>query len=537
MPCDHPSLTRTYDASSWSLLNTTRMLSWSTWLPVAAGAVAVLADSSHKVTSLPNFVGSSVPFNHYAGQIELPSNGHKLFYWLVEASDVDPSTAPLVLWLNGGPGCSSLTGLFTELGPFIVDSDLKVHLNPYSWSRKANIVFLESPSGVGFSRPILDASEYNDEETAARTVEFLKQFYAMYPAYNKRDFYITGESYAGIYIPFLVYNLVKTPVANINLKGFAIGNPYTDASVDGGAQLDYFYAHDLISIESYHNVMDACPPSMYYSCTRGLNCTADCVAAINVALNEADFDFVDPYNVYGEVCLLNNTEGERLTHLSRSFTSKLSTKSLKKATSTSSTTATAIEIGPCHDNYMTAYLKLQSVQDAVHVTGGHIEWDQCADINYSRSRSALQKYPTILNASLKALIYSGDTDSVVNFLGTQRWISREGLNLTVVDAWKGWFGPDKQQAGYTTEYQNLTFMTVKGAGHMVPATKPLQALYMFECFVFGQKACANFKYPGNTSQASGSPDSSSSSTTPKTSKSQLVVASWALLVVLLSVSL
>ncbi len=97
---------------------------------------------------------------------------------------------------------------------------------------------------------------------------------------------------------------------------------------------------------------------------------------------------------------------------------------------------------------------------------------------------------------LKVLIYSGDADSVVNFLGTERWIGDEGLNLTPVGDWHAWFGPDKQLAGYVETYEGLTFKTVKGAGHMVAAVRPLHALYMFECFVFGQAKCDNeFTYP------------------------------------------
>ncbi|RHY28439.1 hypothetical protein DYB25_012076 [Aphanomyces astaci] len=120
---------------------------------------------------------------------------------------------------------------------------------------------------------------------------------------------------------------------------------------------------------------------------------------------------------------------------------------------------------------------------------------------YVRSSSSMELYPAILAAGIKALIYSGDADMVVNFMGTQRWISTEGLGLKVTDKWRAWFGPDKQLAGYLEEYAGgLTFKTVKGAGHMVPAVRPLHALYMFECFAFGHDACNNFTYPRNSAE-------------------------------------
>ncbi|CAK4088123.1 unnamed protein product [Aphanomyces euteiches] len=203
-------------------------------------ALAVATAHTHKITALPGYNDSKpINFDQFAGYIRLPSNGQSMFYWLVEA-ETTPRSAPLVLWLNGGPGCSSLSGFFTELGPFVVQSDLTVKRNPYAWNRKANMIFLDSPAGVGFSRPVLDDSEYNDDVTAARTYEFLVAFFAMYPQYNGRAFYVAGESYAGIYIPFLVHNLVLNPISNVNFTGFAIGNPFTDRKIDGKTTLRHF---------------------------------------------------------------------------------------------------------------------------------------------------------------------------------------------------------------------------------------------------------------------------------------------------------
>ncbi|RHY61235.1 hypothetical protein DYB30_009004 [Aphanomyces astaci] len=379
---------------------------------VALGLADATAVSSHKITTLPGYNDAKpINFDQYAGHIPLPSNGQKMFYWLVE-SESNPSTDPLVLWLNGGPGCSSLGGFFTELGPFVVQSDLSVKRNPYAWNRKANMVFLESPAGVGFSQPVLNDTDYNDNFTTDRAYEFLDEFYAKYPRYKNREFYITGESYAGIYIPYLASKLVQTPIAEVNFTGFAIGNPFTDQVAD--------------------------------------------------------------------------------------------------------------------DQFTESYLRLEAVQTAIHVeNGGAIAWTDCADIPYISSPSSLQKYPVILNAGLKGLIYSGDADSVVNFIGTQRWITSEGLKLPVQDKWKAWFGPDKQLAGYTERYTNLTFTTIKGAGHMVPATRPLHALYLFECFVYGQVACDSFAYPKDALEYLSGADLTAP-VTSSTSQANLVYLWWAL---------
>ncbi|KDO31609.1 hypothetical protein SPRG_19512 [Saprolegnia parasitica CBS 223.65] len=451
-------------------------------LVVAASAMAADVQTAHHITDMPNYNDKSpINFNQFAGHMPLPSNGQKMFYWHVE-SQANPATDPLVLWLNGGPGCSSLGGFFTELGPFVVESDLSVKRNKYGWNRKTNMVFLESPSGVGFSTPFLNASDYNDAFTTARAREFLAEFLLAYPSYAGRDFYITGESYGGMYIPYLVDALLTAPIHGLNLKGFAIGNPYTDEAIDNEAYLDYYYTHGMISIEAYADIQAKCNLNglaQFAGVFSDRSSNDSCAVAVSEGMVQAETDKLNGYYIYGDVCLLQNDQGNTLQYRD--------IRPMHRG-----------PYAPCTDQFTQSYLRLPQVQAAIHVSGSHVEWKNCAGhaaIQYTRSKSSLPLYPRILNANLKALIYSGDADSVVNFIGTQRWITSSGLKLNVVDKWKAWFGPDKQLAGYTEAYQGLNFTTVKGAGHMVPAVRPLHALYMFECFVFGQENCDTFAYP------------------------------------------
>ncbi|CAK4763048.1 hypothetical protein LEN26_001314 [Aphanomyces euteiches] len=451
----------------------------------ATAIVAALAGSikeDHKITTLPNYNDKTpLDFNQYAGRLAIPSNGQEMFYWYVESQN-DPKNDPIVLWLNGGPGCSSLGGFFTELGPFVVMSDLTVKRNKYGWNRKANVVFLESPSGVGFSRPVLNSSQYNDDFTTGRAREFLIEFFKAYPELQNRDFYITGESYGGMYIPFLVHNLVTTPAQGINLKGFAIGNPYTDEAIDNAAYMDYYYSHGLISIEDYNAIQANCNKTSLakFAGVFSDNTVDDaCAKAVYQGMKDSDRANFNGYYIFGDVCLLNNEQGNVLRY-----------KNIRPMHRGN--------IGPCADQFTESYLRLPAVQSAIHITGNHVDWTACSShsaIHYTRSKSSLPLYPTILSKGLKALIYSGDADSVVNFIGTQRWITTDGLKLNVKSKWRPWFGPDKQLAGYTEGYDGLNFTTIKGAGHMVPAVRPLHGLYLFECFIYGPDACAKFDYP------------------------------------------
>lgn len=85
----------------------------------------------------------------YSGYIDIGQQIH-LFFWFFEARQ-SPETAPITLWLNGGPGSDSLVGLFTEVGPCTVNPDLTTSINPFSWSQVSNLLFLSQPIGVGFS--------------------------------------------------------------------------------------------------------------------------------------------------------------------------------------------------------------------------------------------------------------------------------------------------------------------------------------------------------------------------------------------------
>jgi serine carboxypeptidase-like clade 2 len=448
----------------------------------AAGAQAGQNDAA-LVTGLPN-LEQDVPFKQYAGQIPLATE-EKLFYWYTEAQE-SPAEAPIVLWLNGGPGCSSMGGFWTENGPFVVGDDLSVKVNRYAWNRKVNLVWLESPAGVGFSGELQDASYYNDDNVAAKTYEFLQLFFDKFPELKGREFYITGESYAGIYIPYLVDLLVDTPIPDVDLKGFAIGNPFTDDKVDGNAYLDFYYSHAMVSLENYNAARELCGGNIGCFFMDDGTCQPECLEVLAESNAAADADRLNPYYIYGDVCFLGN--GQALT-LHKTLTAD------KQPKATSNKRG---DVGVCAETLTQFYLNLPEVQRAIHVEGANVNWTDCNDAvsdSFTRSSSSLPKYHNILGRGLNALIYSGDADSVVNFIGTERWIGPEGLKLHVTDKWKAWFGPDRQVAGYVQQYDGLTFKTVKGAGHMVPAVRPLHGLNMFECFIFGEDNCASFVYP------------------------------------------
>uniref|UniRef100_A0A453AKT6 Carboxypeptidase n=1 Tax=Aegilops tauschii subsp. strangulata TaxID=200361 RepID=A0A453AKT6_AEGTS len=208
---------------------------------------AVAAEAGRKeadrVEALPG-QPSGVDFAQYAGYVTVDAAaGRALFYYLAEAvgGNGDGSSSkgkPLLLWLNGGSGCSSLGyGAMEELGPFRVMSDGKtLYRNPYSWKAAADVLFLESPAGVGYSysNTTADYGRSGDNRTAEDAYLFLANWLERFPEYKGREFYITGESYAGHYVPQLAHAILRHASPAINLKGIMIENfdPCTDYYVE-----------------------------------------------------------------------------------------------------------------------------------------------------------------------------------------------------------------------------------------------------------------------------------------------------------------
>jgi len=163
------------------------------------------ADEADRVMSLPNGTESidmtSATYSGYLNVTETKS----LHYIYVESMD-SPSFDPLVIWFNGGPGCSSMLGFMQEHGPWIIDDgEDYINPNPYSWNRRANMLYIESPAGVGFSIAGEETSDWtqNDMSQSEDAMIALKEWYVKFPERVENNLFVSGESYGGIYVPYL----------------------------------------------------------------------------------------------------------------------------------------------------------------------------------------------------------------------------------------------------------------------------------------------------------------------------------------------
>ncbi|KAJ1396950.1 Serine carboxypeptidase, serine active site [Sesbania bispinosa] len=411
-----------------------------------------------KVKALPG-QPQGVDFDQYAGYVTVDAKaGRTLFYYFVE-SPHNSSTKPLVLWLNGGPGCSSLGyGAMQELGPFRVNSDGRtLYRNEYAWNNVANVIFLESPAGVGFSysNTPSDYSKTGDNSTAMDSYTFLLNWLQRFPHYKTRDFFITGESYAGHYVPqladiILSNNKLRKNHTVINLKGIAIGNGWIDDVMCTKGMYDYFWTHALNSDETHEGIEKHCD-------FENGNFTSECYKYQSIADDEVGS--LDIYNVYAPPC-----------------------DSAAIKTGATPSTYSGTNFDPCADDYTKSYLNLAQVQEALHAKAS--KWFPCSGVGWTDSPATiLPAINRLISSGISTWIYSGDTDGRVPITSTRYSINT--LKLPVDTTWRPWYSGN-EVGGYVVGYKGLTFVTVRGAGHMVPSYQPQRALTMISFFLRGE---------------------------------------------------
>ena len=165
------------------------------------------ADSEDLVVDLPGVLFQT-NFSTYSGTLYANTDKTWKMQYVLFESKSDPSTDPLVVWYSGGPGCSGIFEVFQEHGPFFVTIDGKnLFENVYGWNQKANFLVVDSPIGVGFSFDTNNISyaKANDSSTATQNYIALKDFFIrVQPKYKNREFFITGVSFAGIYVDFVI---------------------------------------------------------------------------------------------------------------------------------------------------------------------------------------------------------------------------------------------------------------------------------------------------------------------------------------------
>lgn len=437
------------------------------------------APAADVVSSIPGW-GGPLPSPQYSGF--LSSNMGKQIHYSFVLSERNPATDPVVIWLNGGPLCSSIIGFYLENGPLQMNGDGTLSLNSGRWSISYNVLFLESPVGVGYSywpgQPLPYAS--NDTSTASDNVEALVSFYNKFPEYNQNPLYISGESYAGVYVPMFAQAILASSYAStIPLKGILVGNgaiatsPVYEATLVQ-QRMEHAFHHGLFSPSLKAQIDNACNPDW-------VNRTDTCNNFLQQYSNE-----MGPLNAYN----IEITCGDGTVDQHKYRTGEVGMNDPLQIRGIPTTSG-----DPCSaaDDQVTAYVNSTDYQTAYHVeTAAAVigSWGECASgstATYYRipQNETETVYPGLLQ-KIAVLIYNGDQDECIPYIQDQLWTANMGY--PVKSDWHPWI-VDNQVAGYVTEFYapiRFAFVTVKRAGHEVPMYQPERAIAMVQRFIANQ---------------------------------------------------
>ena len=498
-----------------------------TFLTLLAGA-AVAAPSGDLVGTIPGF--EPTPFKTYAGYLNVPGpvagySSLKIAYIFNEAM-VDPGRAPVTAWHQGGPGGNSFYGLFGEMGYFQVSEEGLWTNNKTSWNMKANMLYLDSPAGsndpIGFSscyesvgsrgeERAASICKWDDKTQAEAYAHTLVAFYKAFPEFSDNDLYLMGESYAGQYLPNIAYTILTSQTFNttIPLKGLAVGNGCwgggSDSVVCNGYNeeqndLDNYWGKGLISNRLYHKTYTTCGFKYGEAANRPDSENVELSSECDHALEEVS-KTVGPHNIYDiydncdDAAEWHERSGKSVRWLRNYLRAHLSDPASTAEQSRRHLQELAGGYSwPCGGiNTLGDWLKRPEVRAAFHFGDANpVRFD------YNTSGPASITLWPFLAKHLRVLIYNGDADDCVPYHGNEEWttdLEEKGI-LTEKSAWHPWYKNPSSSLGqipqgYATSYsvvgsdKDFTFITIRLAGHMVPAFRNDASFAFFSRFLDG----------------------------------------------------
>ncbi|MEW5298618.1 MAG: hypothetical protein WDW36_001716 [Sanguina aurantia] len=385
-----------------------------------------------------------------------------MYYMFYEAREVQASsTTPIVLWLQGGPGCSSLFGMLYINGPyFINEEDLSLKANPGSWNRLYGMLFIEQPIGTGYSVRGTQEIPSNELQVADDLYRAIQNFYRLNPAFAQRRLIITGESYAGKYVPSIAHYILQAEaVANgygdrlrhpraltadverplFTLGGLAVGNGFTDAE-----------AQTLMQAETAWNM--------------GL---IDYIQKTKVEAMQREVVELIQSKDWKEARALGDAILKFITDASGSATLEDARRNR----------------GYDGHELVDRFLNQAHVKEEMGIAA-NATWLSCslevdAVLGHDMMHSVRHLMVDLL-AFYHVLLYQGQWDAECGYASNDKWIStlkwdgHGGFSRAERRIWH----INDRVAGYWKKYTNLDHVAIRNTGHMVPHDNPLYAQLM-----------------------------------------------------------
>ncbi|KAJ2157796.1 hypothetical protein GGF46_004240, partial [Coemansia sp. RSA 552] len=405
----------------------------------------------------------------YSGYVDTAEDSH-FFFWFFEARKAKRADAPIILWMNGGPGCSSFTGLLMELGPCrAAQGGQGTEYNPYAWNEQAHVIFLDQPLNVGFSYGKGVSTSY----AAGKDVySFLQLFYHAFPEYAQSELHVFGESYAGHYVP-----ATAKAIHEANLQ-FVEDKSLGRLSVAEQQKR----VLPLVSIGVGNGLTDPLIQYKYYS-------TMACNSTYPPVLSQSQCDEMD--GIYPTCARLIDAcyrwQNSIACYPAEMYCNKMLIKYQQSGANPYDVRVPCEGGGLCYPimKDIEAYLNTPAIQKEL---GSDVdEFEACSQSTYSRfmlsgdwMRPYVREIPPLLEAGIRVLIFAGDADFICNWYGNKAWaeaLEWSGHQQFASTRDEKWV-VDGQSVGEARTHNNFSFLRVFGAGHMVPYDQPVAALDM-----------------------------------------------------------
>ncbi|KAJ2854860.1 Cell death protease [Coemansia erecta] len=397
----------------------------------------------------------------YAGQLPILSDKEVMFFWLISNQTNTENQDKLIIWLNGGPGCTSLDGVFMENGPYKFNGANKLGFRDHSLSQQFDVLYIDQPFGTGFSMAGINSFAHTFKEATKHLMSFLDKFYSVFPYYHKRKLYLAGESEAGTYIPYLADAILGMPEEErYELGGLMLGNGWIDPYPMYMSYVDILRENNLLTKEIQTKMLQKMD-----KCTREFNRA--------------------PQPVHTNIC-----ETIPLVFLDEGGPSPGMCYNMYDLRLTDTQPACGMNWPP-EVSLFTNYLNRKDVQKALNV---HPElapkvWKECSSatnvaLQSDTSPPSSKLLPGILD-SVPVLFFVGQTDYLCNHIGIEwtignmTWAGSTGFSS---EAKRSKWTVNDEAAGSVVSDRGLTYALVFNASHMVGVDKPREILDLFTAF-------------------------------------------------------
>jgi len=478
----------------------------------------------HLVTALPLLADGALKTRHWAGHLPASKDpdDKKIFYWLFEPGNTDnvpPESIPLILWINGGPGCSSMDGLWLENGPLRLKNDGNrwiVDVNEHSWNNApAWTMYVDQPVGTGLSFTKKETYCKNDFEVNRDFHYFLEEFFLLHAdkflsddningaRMMRRSFFFSGESHAGHYIPSMMdfilqrndgkllpdqKNGLEPLRVNIPIRGAAIGNGWVDPFHQYAAA-EAAYGAGIIGTAQKANL-----ENMERTCQAKLK-SGNLKSGVCFSLLD---DIIDQSHGASAKTVVSqyDTRMWEMKGTPRSF--PLGHKDVETYLGGRKSYSEPPLVVDFHE-------VLKSINAMESLEAG-LTYEECTDppylaLSHQDGLGVVDEVVRILDHESKPhmMFFNGINDLICNHVGNERlldllpWSKASEYIKQPRYAWDAPVDPSLKNNyksgrpdGYVKTFENLTFLKILEAGHMVPMDQPSVSLSMMQILVSGQ---------------------------------------------------